>query len=495
MTDADAGAAPAADDLQPAASEPRKRARAHRFLVPTLLVLATLIGFVAAFAVWVNRQALNTDNWVTTSSKLLANQQIDDALGGYMVNELFSNVDVAAQLRAKLPAQAQALAGPAAAGLQQLADRAAPRVLANPKVQDVWVRANTAAHKELLRVIEGGGSVVSTKSGVVTLNLHPLVSQLAGTLGLQSQVAAVQSKLQGDTGAKVRGAAQQKLGIKLPPSSGQLVIMRADQLKTGQDVASAVKSLAIVLPLLAVALFALAVWLAHGRRRHALRTTGWCFIVIGALLILIRRVAGNEVVDGLVKVPSNKPAVHEVWSIATSLLYAIAVAMIAYGIVLIVSAWLAGPTRPARFLRQSLAPALRDRPGMAYSVAGGLLLLVIIWGPTPAFRKIIPILLFIALLALGVTALRRQTELEFPGVQHGDALRQLRERRAEARARKAAAASSLAAGGAPTATAPAPRTDEGSQVEELERLTALRDRGALTEEEFTAQKRQVLNGS
>src|SRR4051794_3379933 len=98
--------------------------KAHRYLVPTLLVLATLIGFGGAFAVWVNRQALNTENWATTSGKLLANKQIQTALSAYMVNELFSDVDVAAELEKVLPPRAQALAGPAAAGLQELAGRA-----------------------------------------------------------------------------------------------------------------------------------------------------------------------------------------------------------------------------------------------------------------------------------------------------------------------------------------------------------------------------------
>jgi Short C-terminal domain len=488
MTDPESSVAAAPSAEQSSPSETAAKRRAHRFLVPTLFVLATLIGFAGAFAVWVNRQALNTDNWGTTSGKLLANKQIDDALGAYMVNELFSSVDVAGELRTKLPTQAQALAGPAAAGLEQLANRAAPQLLATPRVQDAWVLANKAAHKELLRVINGGGPVASTKSGAVTLDLHALVSQLASTLGVQSQVAAVRSKLQGGTGAQVRGAAQQKLGIKLPPSSGQLVIMRSNQLKTAQDVTGAVKSLAIVLPLLAVAMFALAVWLAHRRRRLALRTIGWCLVAIGVLLLLVRRIGGDQVVDGLVKVPSNKPAVHEVWNIATSLLYAIAVALIAYGIVVALAAWLAGPTRPARYLRQTLAPILRDRPGMAYGAVGGLLLLVILWGPTPAFRQIIPILLFIALLALGVTALRRQTALEFPGAQQGDALRGLREGRAAAEAGKTTAASSLI----PGATTPAPN---GARVDRLERLVTLRDRGALTEEEFAAEKAHLIDGS
>ena len=72
----------------------------------------------------------------------------------------------------------------------------------------------------------------------------------------------MQSKLQGATGASARAAAQQKLGITLPPANGQLVIMRSNQLKTAQDIANAVKHLAIVLPALAILLFALAVYLA-----------------------------------------------------------------------------------------------------------------------------------------------------------------------------------------------------------------------------------------
>src|SRR4051794_18818663 len=373
--------------------------RTHRFLVPTLLVLATLIGFTGAFAVWVNRQALNTDNWATTSGKLLADQKVRTALSAYMVDQLFSNVDVASELKGVLPPRAQPLAAPAAAGLQQLAGQAAPKLLARPRVQDAWVAANLAAHRQLRRVIDGGGSVVSNADGNVTLNLHTLVTQLATSLGVQDQVAAAQSKLQGSSGAQARALAQQKLGITLPPATGQLVIMRANNLKTAQDVAGTVKGLAILLPVLAIALFALAVYLARGRRRRALRTTGWCFVVIGVLLLVIRRVVGNEIVDSLVKVPSNKPAVHQVWLIGTSLLYALAVALIVYGLVIVASAWLAGTTRPARFLRESMAPSLRDNPATAYGVAGGALLLVVAWGPTPALRNVITILLLAGLLA------------------------------------------------------------------------------------------------
>ena len=421
-------------DAPPTAEGRTRPKKVHRFLIPSLLVLATILGIVGSFAVWVNRQALNTNNWASTSSKILENKEVQTALSAYLVHTLFTNVDVAKDLGSVLPPVLQPLAGPAAAGLQDLAGTLAPKVLANPQVQSAWVQANIAAHKELLKVLNGGGPIVSTGSGVVTLNLHTLVSQLGATLGLSSQVAAVQQKLQGATGATVRSAAQSKLGITLPDSSGQLVIMRSNELKTAQDIANAVKHLAIVLPALAILLFALAVYLARGRRRRTLRASGWCFVVIGFVLLLIRRIGGNQVVNGLVKIPSNKPAVHDVWNIATSLLVGIAIALIVFGIVIIVCAWLAGPTRPATALRKIMAPGLRDRPAVAYLFVAGVLLLLVVWGPAPALRNPWWILLFVLLLALGVTMLRRETAAEFPGIEHGQALRDYRESRAAARA-------------------------------------------------------------
>ena len=469
--------------------------RVHRFWVPALLVLATVIGIAATFAIWVNRQALSTSNWSSTSGKILEDKQVQTALSAYLVNELFANVNVAADLQKVLPAPLQPLAGPAAAGLQQLAGHLVPRVLATPVVQSAWVQANVAAHKELLRVLAGGGPVASTQSGVVSLNLHALVTQLAATVGLSSQAAAVQSKLQGSTGATVRAVAQQKLGVTLPPASGQFVILRSKWLKFAQDVANAVKGLSIVLPALGILLFALAVYLARGRRRRTLRTTGWCFVLIGAALFLIRRVAGDAVVNGLVRVPANKPAAHQVWDIGTSLLRDIAVAMIVYGIVIIASAWLAGPTRPATEIRKALAPKLRDSPAVAYYTLGGVLVLLVLIGPTPAFRNIVWILVFAVLLAYGVTMLRHETALEFPGIEHGQALRDLRDQRARHHARKTApAAQPHTVATIPESSAsPASSAGGAGRVETLERLAALRASGAITDEEFAAEKTHVMN--
>ena len=180
--------------------------------------------------------------------------------------------------------------------------------------------------------------------------------------------------------------------------------------------------------------------------------------------------------------PSNKPAVHEVWNIATALLYSIAVALLVYGILIVASAWLAGATRSATAVRRSLAPTLRDHPGMAYGSVGAVLLLVVAWGPTPAFRQLAWVALFTALLALAVTMLRRQTAIEFAGAQKGDTMRGAREGWSARRS------------GAARAPEPTPESTEAERLNDLERLTQLHDRGVLSDDEF-AEKTNVLNGS
>ena len=87
------------------------------------MVLATLIAFVAIFSIWVNRQALNTDNWVDTSDRLLQNEEVQDSALQLPRRPALRQRRVQAELEETLPAQLAPLAGPAAGALHQLAPR------------------------------------------------------------------------------------------------------------------------------------------------------------------------------------------------------------------------------------------------------------------------------------------------------------------------------------------------------------------------------------
>ncbi len=117
---------------EPDAETPRGR----RALPITLVVIATITLLVGSFAIWAKRQLLETDTWVDTSTELLADTAIQEALASFLVASLYNNVDVEAELAAKLPPQVQPLAGPISGGLRQLADEVAKKALAQPQVQD-----------------------------------------------------------------------------------------------------------------------------------------------------------------------------------------------------------------------------------------------------------------------------------------------------------------------------------------------------------------------
>lgn len=409
--------------------------RPKRLVVGILIALAGLLAFVGSFAVWVNRQVLNEESWADTSTRVLASSKVDEALGGYLTNQLFQSVDVEGEVKTLLPSAIKGLAGPASAGIRALADRAVPQILETSQVREIWRQTNKVAVKELIGILEGGNKVLSTKEGVVSLDLHQLITDLAERLGLKAQLESVREKANTPSGEVARSSAESKLGVKIPISeSGRLVILRAKQLKTAQDITKAIKGLAVILPVLAVLLLALSVWLAAGWRRRALRTAGWALFAVGVALLIARTIAGNIVVNELVVNPSNRPAAHEAWSIGTGMLRDIGVAVLIYGLLIVLSAWLAGPTRPAVISRQALAPWLREHSTAAYVTAGVVLLLIVLWGPTPSTRQVLPVLLIAVLLALGVTMLRRQTMAEFPDARPTDALAALRRTSHDARA-------------------------------------------------------------
>jgi hypothetical protein len=438
-------------------------ARRHRKTVALLLVIATVLAFVATFSFWVSRQALNTDNWVNTSSKLLENKAIQTQVATFLVNQLYANLDVEAELQKALPSQAKALAGPAAGGLRQLAQQVAERALTTPQIQALWADANRAAHEQLLKVVNGGGPVVSTGEGEVTLHLNALVTQIGTQVGLPGDLTS-----------------------KLPSDAGTLTVLNSEQLSTTQKIAKAIRRLPIVLTALLILFYGAAIYLASGWRREAVRATGFSFVVAGVLALLVRNLAGNNIVDSLASTASVKPAAEAAWDIGTSLLVTVAVSAIAFGILAVIGAWLAGRTAPAVAFRREAAPYFRDRRGAAYGVAAAVWLALIAWAPIAAFGKPFGILLFAVLFALGTEMLRRQALDEFPHghpVGLGNRMRDIQRRLSIGRPSGEAAAPSDADSAAARKTA---------QLDQLERLAALRRDGALTDDEFEAQKQQVL---
>ena len=65
--------------------------RGRGIAVGALLVIGTLLWTALGFGVWANRQALDTDNWVDTSGKLLEDQEIRTAIGLFIIDRLYNS--------------------------------------------------------------------------------------------------------------------------------------------------------------------------------------------------------------------------------------------------------------------------------------------------------------------------------------------------------------------------------------------------------------------
>ena len=441
-------------------AHPDDLSRGRKIAAWTCVGLATLLTVALMLTIWVKHEVLNENNWAHTSAQLLQDDRIRSSLSQYLVDEVYANVNVSSVLARELPEQTRALAPALASGLQQLAVRGADELLQSPRVAQLWKDFNRRAVTALVAILDGKkvGGVASADQGQVVIDLHPQVEYVAGLLGVSQD---------------------------LPPDAGRLVVLHSNQLKAAQNGLKALRVLNLLLVILVLALWVAAVWLAANRRRRVIRFIGWGLVGVGIVLLVVREVAGGYVVDALVGDNlSVKPAASDAWAIGTDLLKQVAIALVIHGALIVVACWLAGRTRPAVALRRELAPTFHRRPWVVFLAALIAWLLVLLWGPSPGGHDLWVVLLVFVLLMAGVEVLRRQTLREFPdaGAERADgaslwdralgAGRRMRGRRY----------------GAPTVPSPVE-----ARLQLLERLSALKDRGALSAEEFEAQKTAVLS--
>ncbi len=472
----------------------------RRRTVKGLVVLGTIFAFLSVFAIWVERQALDTGEWVHTSGRLIQNQTIRTALSEYLVEQLYENVDVEKKFEEVFPGKTKEFAGPAATGLRQVAGPGVEKVLETGTAQSLWETANRTAHEQLIAVLENKKEAVNTANGEVKLNLGTLLTNLAGQVGLG-----------------------QDLAEELPPDAGEITILKSEQLKTAQDIVVAIKGLALLLSILTFLVFGLAIYLTRGGRWVTVLFSGVGLIVAGLLVVVLRHVAGGVVVDQLVKQQNVKPAAEAAWSIGTSLMVSIATTIIIVGVLFSMAGWLASPTGSARGTRRVLAPALERYLPYCY---GGLVVILGIYllsASGVGLRTFLTVVVIGAMAAFGLHELSKQASEEFPGLTFGEIFAPTRRKIATAvsdanlgeRAAKIKLPEVKRSGGIGIPDVRRPSGGRGGRgrgegeggpeaptqvidpedalLARLERLGTLHEKGVLTDAEFAAEKARLLD--
>lgn len=282
------------DDTAPggvAAGAPARRRR--RALAGLALVLACLVILVTTIAVWTHQVAFNTDRFASLAGTVVGDPAVIDPLSARISSQVVTAIGVQDRIAARLPDAAKPLAGALTLAVRDAIDQRLQVALQDPRIQAALVRTLSFAHAQVMNLLRDRPDSVSVVNGYVTVEVFPVVGaaltelQSIGLIPAQIQLPDLTSP---ETPDVLSGRLATALGIQLPEGFGTVQLMPADRLLAARSVVQAFDVIVIALLILSIILVALAIWLAHDRRRMLV------YLGVGTIIaFLIARLAMSTI--------------------------------------------------------------------------------------------------------------------------------------------------------------------------------------------------------
>ena len=338
------------------ARDERRHLRRRSFIAVALLVVGSMLLPVSVLTIWTRNMLLDTDRYVQTVEPLASDPTVQAAVSSRISAKVAELVDVKSLAEDTLPDRAQILAAPIAAGANNLINQATTRVVESDQFQKAWVEANRVGHDGLVAAITGrNGEIISTENGKVVLKLGGVVKEVLDRVDQQFGLD-IASKVPAD-----------KLNV-------DFVLVDSKQLADVQSAVRLLEKLAWASIILAIGFLVASVLVMPDRRKGILRVG--VGIALGMLALKLGISLGRELF--LTNLPSGvqRPDVMAIlFDTLTRFVVQAIRAIFAVGVVLLVGAWLAGPSAAAIKVRSAWDNVL----GRGGSAAGSAVDL----GPVP----------------------------------------------------------------------------------------------------------------
>jgi hypothetical protein len=241
----------------PPGRPPRQRWRA--VVATVLIVLGCALAPLSVVAVWARNQVTNTDRYVATVSPLARDPAIQTAIADQITAQIFRYLDIRGLtteavnaltergLPPRLAEQLQALSGPIANGVEGFAREQVGRVVASDAFADAWVQANRIAHQELVAALtgEGGQGAITVENDTVSINMAAFIQTVK-----QQLVASGFS-----------------LAERIPAVDVSFVLFQSKDITRARAGFNLLNTLGVWLPIVALILLALGVYVARDHRR------------------------------------------------------------------------------------------------------------------------------------------------------------------------------------------------------------------------------------
>lgn len=339
-----------------------------------LAVLTALLTVLALVSTWVRTEALDTDQWTKTSSTVLASPAVQQATASYLADQLTAPGTVEA-IEQHLPRLLKPLAGPLTGQLGEVTEKVTLRALRTREFQRLWEAANRLAHRQFVRVIEGGPNM----RRAVVLDLRPMLGRIAARTGF---------------GLAPLGA-----------DRAVVTILDADEVGQVQTAGTTLRKLAFISTLLALLCLVGTVAVSVDRRRGGVRVAS-AILFAGVLVLVLRRIGITAGADALAG-PAGEAAPRATLRIATDLLTDLSWMVVVLGAVALVASWLIGPGRWAETVRRIIRPLAQHR-GVVHVVAALVVLVLVVAGLLPWSTAPLAVLVYLAAGALFAELLRRE---------------------------------------------------------------------------------------
>ncbi|MGZ6967318.1 MAG: hypothetical protein ACXVKN_06235 [Acidimicrobiia bacterium] len=373
--------------------------RGRRITVAVLLIVASILAPLSVLAVWTKNTLLDSDQYVSTVAPLAKNPAIIDAAANEITASLVSTTDVQAKVKAALPAKADFIAPAVASSLETVVHKLAVKVMSSPRFQALWERANRRAHTQVVKALTGNsGHAITTNNGQVAINLGPVVDRVRKRLD--------------SLGVDVFSGAEAK---RISP---RFVLFQSEDLKSAQSGVDLLQKAAIVLPILALLLFAAAIAISRNRRKTVLHAG--LGISIGMLVILTAFNVGRSFYLDAVTTPTlTQAAAAAAYDQLLNFLRLSARTGFVLGIIVAIGAWLAGPSSAATRVRSAVRGGkdrqlategfagwvARSRTGLRIVIVAAAALVLVAWShPKPVTVLVVTILVLVALAVVEILA-------------------------------------------------------------------------------------------
>jgi len=237
---------------------PRHRVR-HTFraiAAVVLIVLGCVLAPVTVLAIWTANQVSDTSRYVANVAPLIHEPSVQNALTDRITNEITSRLDVqalasqaATQLNdrgfTRISGLLNSFAAPLASAVNGFIHTEVAKIVAGPRIANLWVQLNETAHAQIVKVLSGqGGGAINVVNGQVTLDLGPFIKEVQHDLGQRFSIIN-----------------------SIPPVHPTFVLFEAKNLDKAQAGYRLINDLKYVLPVLTLLFLGLGVYAARRHRR------------------------------------------------------------------------------------------------------------------------------------------------------------------------------------------------------------------------------------